>query len=74
MINKKDLQIVWQSTMKCACDLIPENMKGTDEGYELFKQYHEDIFDSFIDWIYQESDKEEVEDIGEKVKTIDDLE
>ncbi len=70
MNNKKDYQIVWQSTMKCACDLIPEKMKGTEEGYELFKRYHREIFKSYCNW---EDSMTKVKDSGNNARTINEL-
>ena len=45
--QKRNLQIVWQSTMKSAVDLIPEEKKGTEEGFKLYEKYHSAIMAKF---------------------------
>ncbi len=41
--EKRNYQIVWQSAMKAAVDMVPDNMKGTDEGFKLYEKYHSAI-------------------------------
>jgi len=45
--EKRNFQIVWQSTMKSAVDLIPEEKKGTEEGFKLYEKYHSAIMSKF---------------------------
>jgi len=45
--QKRNLQIVWQSTMKSAVDLIPEEKRGTEEGFKLYEKYHSAIMAKF---------------------------
>jgi hypothetical protein len=48
--DKRNYEIVWQSCMKAAIELVPENKKGTEEGYKLYKDYHKRIFGSYCEW------------------------
>jgi hypothetical protein len=45
--QKRSYEIVWQSAMKAAVDLIPESKKGTDEGFKLYEKYHSAIYKKF---------------------------
>ena len=45
--EKRNYTIVWQSTMKSAVDLIPEEKKGTEEGFKLYEKYHSAIMAKF---------------------------
>jgi hypothetical protein len=48
--QKRSWDIIWQSTMKAAVDLIPEEKKGTDEGFKLYEKYHSAIFKKYIEF------------------------
>ena len=46
--DKRNFEIVWQSAMKAAIDLVPEEKKGTEEGFEMYADYHTRIYKKFL--------------------------
>lgn len=45
--ERRNYQIVWQSAMKAAVDMVPDNMKGTKKGFKLYEKYHSAIYKKY---------------------------
>ena len=45
--EKRSWDIIFQSTMKAAVDLVPESKKGTEEGFKLYEDFHSRIIKKY---------------------------
>jgi len=63
--KRREVQIAYFNSLNVAVNFIPENKKGTDEGYELLEKYHRQLYGKFTNW-YEKLN-------GDKSKTADDI-
>lgn len=55
--KKRDLQIAYFNSLNCATEFIPEEEKGTEEGYKKACKYQQKFFNRFKGW-YKKLNKE----------------
>ncbi len=47
---KRDLSIGRQNSRNLAMEFLPEKLRGTEEGYEMWKTYRDKFFREYVEW------------------------
>jgi len=47
---KRDLSIGRQNSRNVAMEFIPEDLKGTEEGFKMWQEYRDKIFKDYVEW------------------------
>ena len=47
---KRDLSIGRQNSRNVAAQFVPEELKGTEEGFLIWKEYRDKMFKDYMEW------------------------